>query len=146
MTSPERRQYVKRMVCENMSATRVQKMEAARTMQFGDLEPASLPTLNALRIMKCRTLQSNRLDGDPILSIIKMKENAPYNTILQDIGYDPFFLHYWSAAQINAYRLYTTQTRVSRISIDATGSVIKPIHLLSGWKTRALFLLRDCSE
>lgn len=48
-------------------------------------------------------------------------------------------MHYWSVAQVNAYRLYTRNTSISRISIDATGSVVRHINLLTGRRTKAIF-------
>ena len=127
------------MVDEKSSAICVQSQEAARMMECGDPEPSTIPSLNALRLIKSRTKQSSHLDSDPIISVIKMKGNAPFSLIFRDIGYDPFFLHYWSAAQENAYRIYTRQTPVLRVSIDATGGVVRPIHLVSGRRTRAIF-------
>ena len=109
-----------------------------------------IPSLNALRLIKSRGKQSSHLDSDPILSVIKMKGNIPFDVTFRDIGYDPFFLHYWSAAQVNAYRVYTRQTSVTRVSIDATGNIVRPIHLLSGRKTRAIYFyevaVRDLKE
>ncbi len=123
-----------------MSATRLQKEEAAKIMEFGDPIPACILSTNALRIIKCQNRKSNQIDDDSIISLVKMKANVPYTSIFRDIGYDPFFIHHWSAPQMNAYHLYTRSTSVSRISIDATGGVMRPVNLASRRKTRAIFL------
>ena len=136
----ERTKLATDLVHGKLSASRVQKKLAASMMDFGDPEPASIPSLNALRIIKCRTKCSGQLDPDPILAVIKMKNTEPYNTIFKDIGYDPFFIHYWSAAQTNCYRIYTRTNKLPRVSIDATGSLVRRINLLSGRRTKAIFL------
>lgn len=137
----ERERYGALMTKEKHSASRVKKSEAAILMKPGDVsEPSDLPTLNALRIIKHRSQTAEHLDPDPIISIIKMMQNQPYKCFFQNVGYEPFFLHYWSAAQTNAYRTYTRQTKVPCVSIDATVSLIRRINLLSDRRTRAIFL------
>ena len=137
----QRDTYSHLMLKEKQSASRVQKVEAARLMKVGDKgEPASLPTLNTLRIIKCRDKKSQHSHSNPILSIIEMMEHQPYSYIFRDIGYKPFFIHYWSAAQVNAYRIYTRQTKVPAVSIDATGGLIQRMNSLPNVPTRAIFL------
>ncbi len=135
----EREKFAKKMVDEKLSAIRIRSQEAARIMTPGDPEPSTLPSLNALRLIKSHAKQISHLDQDPIMSVVKMKGNAPFNSIIHDVGYDPFFIHYWSVAQLNAYRIYSRSTQVTQVSIDATGNIVRPINLLSGRKTRAIF-------
>lgn len=53
---------------------------------------------------------------------------------------DKFFVHYWTASEVNNYRVYTKTNPVPTISIDATGSVVKKITLFSGRQTHNIFL------
>ena len=68
-----------------------------------------------------------------------MKMSTPYNCILRDIGFDPFFLHYWSATEVNAYRLYAKKNTNRTIAIDATGRVVKRL-TINGKKSGHIFL------
>jgi hypothetical protein len=84
-----------------MSASAARRLEANKIMNFGDKEPSHLPTSNALRIAKCRELKQGREDNDPVLAICTMKNINPYINIIKDIGYDRFFVHYWSTTELN---------------------------------------------
>lgn len=50
-----------------------------------------------------------------------------------------FFVHYWASTKINSYRLYARNTYVPKISIDATGSILKKPKLISGRQTLIIF-------
>lgn len=74
------------------------------------------------------------------MSLAQLKGSAPFNQIIHDIGYDHFFLHYWTATEINTYRLYSKQNKFPRISIDATGGIVNKLNLISGRETSPIFL------
>lgn len=103
-----------------MSAAMLRRSEANDLIKLGDKEPSHLPTANALRIIKCRSTKNQREDDDPILSLCKMKHIHPYVNIIKDIGYDRFFVHYWSALEMNVYRQYSRNNRITTVCIDAT--------------------------
>lgn len=123
-----------------MSASMLRKTEANDLMDFDDLEPSNLPTANSLRIIICRDLKDQREDDDPILSICKMKYLHPYINVIKDIRYDRFYVHYWSASEMNVYRKYVQHNNISTICIDATGSLVKKPTLISKKKTRNILL------
>jgi len=77
-----------------MSASFIQKMESKKVMNYGSPEPSSLPTLNALRVLKYQKLQKDKLHQDSIMALAQLKGIARFNQIIQDISYDRFFLHY----------------------------------------------------
>lgn len=136
----KRDEFSNKLIQQNMSASYIQKIEAKKLMNYGDPEPSNLPTMNALRVLKYQNRQKDKLHKDPIMSLAQLKGSAPFNTILHDIGYDRFFLHYWTATEINTYRLYSKQNKLPRISIDATGGIIKKLNLISGRETSPIFL------
>lgn len=109
-------------------------------MDYGDLIPSHIPSLNALRLIKHKILKNDQLHENPIISISLLKGTIPYNNIIKDIGYDRFFMHYWTTSELNSYRVYAKQTAVPTISIDATGSVVKKMILFSGRQTHNIFL------
>jgi len=122
---------VDKLVNENMSAAMLQRSEANDLMEFGDDEPSHLPTANALRIIKCRAISDQREDHDPILALCKMKHMHPYLNIVKEIGYDRFFVHYWTALEMNVYRQYVKHNKITTVCIDATGSLVKKINFYS---------------
>ncbi|KAL4104675.1 hypothetical protein QTP88_019957 [Uroleucon formosanum] len=58
-----------------------------------------------------------------------MKGMLSYNTIFHDIGYDRFYLYYWSSSEVNAYSNY-----------NATGALVKKVTLINGRETGHIFL------
>jgi len=63
-------------------------------MNFGDKEPSHLPSLNALRVLKSKSINKEQEHDDSILSLSILKNDIPYSTIIRDIGYDRFLVHY----------------------------------------------------
>lgn len=145
----KKKEYLQKLVNEKECASTIRQMEAKKLMSFGDREPSNIPTLNALRRMKYTHSKERKIHDDPIISLSILKETLPYKEVIHDIGYDRFFIHYWSVFEINNYRLYARGTKIPKVSIDATGSVVKKIVLPSGRKTAAIFLyqivVRDCN-
>ncbi len=142
-----REMFSDKLIKANKSSTYIRREEACKIMQFSDPEPSRIPTGNTLRILKLRILKhranlDNTLDPDPFLALLKMKLSSPYNCILHDIGLDPFFLHYWSSHELNAYRLYVKKTRNPTISIDATGGLVKPLIDPDDKKSSHIFLYK----
>ncbi|CAI6352262.1 unnamed protein product [Macrosiphum euphorbiae] len=133
-------EFSNKLIQQNMSASYIQKMESKKIMTYGDPEPSSLPSLNALRVLKYKRRQKDKLHQDSILALALLKRIAPFNQIIQDIGYDRFFLHYWTTTEINTYRLYTKQNKLPRVSIDATGGLTKKLNMISGRESSSIFL------
>jgi len=64
-----------------------------------------------------------------------LKGTVPYDKIIHDMGYDRFFLHYWTSTEINTYRVYTKQNKIPGITIDATGGLVRKVKLLTERET-----------
>lgn len=136
----KREELKNKLINENMSASYIQRMEARNIMKFGQKEPSHIPSSNALRVLKSKSLEKENLNKDPIISLSILKQTNNYNSVLRDIGYDRFFVHNWSNAELNIYRQYVKRNMHSIISIDATGGVVKCPVLISGRKTANIFL------
>lgn len=54
-----------------------------------------------------------------------MKKEEDYINVLHDMGFDPFFIHYYCPEQIHIYRNYCSSVKYPKLIIDATGSVVK---------------------
>lgn len=103
---------------EDSSAFKVHKKLVKNTMKPGDVEPAHLPTMNALRISKSRSQLKDR-DKNPYQSLSSMSEYEFRRTI-HYIGFNPFYVIYSTPLQRKWYRSQTKNSR-SIVSIDATG-------------------------
>jgi len=48
----------------------------------------------------------NRLDANPIVALAKLLATKEFNGIIKKVGYQPFYVHYWSNTQIHVFRRY----------------------------------------
>jgi len=115
-------------------------MESKIVMNYGDPEPSSLLLFNALRVLKYQKRQKDKLHQDSIMALAQLKGIVPFNQMIQDIGYDRLYLHYWTLTEINTYSLYTTQNKFPRVSIDATGGLSRKLIMISGRISSPIFL------
>lgn len=56
-----------------------------------------------------------------------MKHNGEHSTSIHDIGFDKFFIHFWSNLQLKIYKEVCINNKIPTISFDATGSCCKKI-------------------
>lgn len=102
---------------------------ANQTMDYGDVEPPNLYTSSVLRKAKQQATNlelgiSN--ENNPIFSIGNLKYSNEHQGAIQNIGFDPFFVHYWTPTQEHIYKTYI-RTKWTTQYIDATGSLVLPI-------------------
>jgi hypothetical protein len=96
-----------RMTRDGFSASMVERMDATDRMSFGGSRPAHLPSANVWRGAKHGELKNNHLHGDPVIAICIAKKMADF---IQNVGYDKFFVHYWSSLQLHVYNEYCRKT------------------------------------
>lgn len=101
---------------------------------------AQIPNLASLRQAKCKELAKIRLHSDPLVALSIMSENKFYGSVIRDIGYTKFFVHFWGDLQIKVYNEYSSKVDVPSISFDATGSCCKKIKQPSGPLGNSIFL------
>lgn len=123
------------------SATYLQKEMARTAVSFEDKPSPNIPNLSTLRVAKSESGTKIRYDPDPIVSLHKAKYSGEYVNIIQDIGLDKFFVHYYSSQQIHIYNDYVKCLGVkSQISIDATGGVVRGIKRPNNEKSKTILL------
>lgn len=101
------------------------RKENVQDMKFGSYSPPNLYSLNTLRKLKQET-RDKKLGITikcPIQSLSEFKHCSRYAKYIHSIGYDPFFVHYWTCHQIVIYK--DLCKNYCKLSIDATGSLIK---------------------
>ena len=128
LSNTKREEAVINMLKTNVAPSAYRSMKAHEIEATKTNELNAIPSSNVLRVAKHEFLRRNRLHKDPILALGIMKRTVPYEGIIRDIGYDSFFVHYWSPAQINVFNEYCKRTTESVIAIDATGSVCHKIN------------------
>jgi hypothetical protein len=111
-------------------------------MDQGDLKPPTLWSNSVLRKAK-QDYKEQELGtkghGSPINSLVILKYSAKYAGTIHDIGIDKFFVHYYTAAQLLLYKKHT-KTNYSKLSLDATGTLVKKIYRTEEQKSGHIFL------
>jgi len=107
---------------------------------IGDLEPAILPTANALRVQKSNQLKANRRNDDSLTALYMMKTEDDYKGVIKDIGCDLFYVHYHTCEEIYLYHSYCQNEQNPKLIIDATGSLIKKFKKFGIDKTNTIYL------
>ena len=123
-----------------MAASAFRNLEAKRLMNFGDYEPAHIPTSNALRILKHRKYKKDLIHTDPIIGINIMMHSSAYLGSIKSLGYEPFYVMYWTSSQMKVYNLYCKLCPNPNICLDTTGSVVKRIKRPYDKKSKHIFL------
>jgi len=99
-------EFDKLLIEENKSPAYIRRTMAAKFMVYGKKEPSHFPRSRQLRQRKWRAKREDYLDPDPLIALVRMKGDLPYSNVIQDIGFDRFFVHYWSTMEMNNYREY----------------------------------------
>ncbi|XP_065324464.1 uncharacterized protein LOC135931347 [Gordionus sp. m RMFG-2023] len=102
--------------------------KANETMEYGELEPRTLYSLDVLR--KCKQSISNKynIKSDSVINqLLYLKYTQPYLPSIINISCDKFFMHYWLPEQMITFNKYCQDTNVSILQIDATGTLVKKI-------------------
>lgn len=128
-------------VCEKgVSPVLYRHSEALKFMDFGDPEPAHLPTSNTLRVMKCRYKKNELVSEDPIIALNHMMHDREYQGGIRALGYEPFYVYYWLQSQMHVYNMYCKLNANSVLCIDATGGVVKKLKRPFGLSSSNIFL------
>lgn len=99
-----------------------------------------LPSGSVLRTAVSIEKRERRYNDDPVVAIAIMKTLSKYQAVIRDIGYDPFYVYYWSPLEMAVYKFYVKDTLEPRISIDATGGLVTPPILNSNPTRKRVFL------
>lgn len=86
-----------------------------------------VPTANAIRNMQSRNRQKSHITNDPYLSLQLIKAAPNYKDYIHSIGIAPFSLIYGSPKQFQLYDMYTKRNKITKMSSDATGGLIRKL-------------------
>lgn len=107
---------------------------------LGAPEPSILPSGNALRILKHRSLEAKKRHVDVLTALSLMREEEDFKDVIRGIGIYPFFIHYHCSEQLYIYRNYCRDVKYPKLIIDATGSVVKKFKKFGIEKTKNIYL------
>lgn len=97
-------------------------------MIHGDPEPPTLPHPSTLRVAKNEYLERKYWDKDAIISISRMKraDHTDQKLAIRHVGYDPFYVFYFTNYQKLVYKQYA-MSEVPSLKIDASGGFVQRI-------------------
>lgn len=114
--------------------------EMAAKMTDEQQHLGGLPSASALRRVKLEYKKSLYLHEDPIKSLGLLKRSKPLGqNVIHKIGFDPFFVYFWSSHQIKFYNTKVAE-RDASLAIDATGKVAPKIKHSNNENSKHLFL------
>lgn len=80
-----------------------------------------VPSLNALRLLKHK---ENKIETDSMDTLLEWKDTK-YQKVILAVAHSPFYLIYRTVLQESWY-VAQSKRNAMRISIDATGRIVKP--------------------
>ncbi|KAE8739200.1 hypothetical protein FOCC_FOCC015306 [Frankliniella occidentalis] len=125
------------------STSTFRKRKAHKLMRQGEVEAPHLDSKTVLRKAKQNIMDQNlkitSSSSEPIINLGSMKKQEPYSGSIHQIGMDPFFVHYHSHAQLHVFKKFVHSSHTV-LALDATGSVVRRLRLLSGGRSPHIFL------
>ncbi|KAG5861870.1 hypothetical protein JTB14_024752 [Gonioctena quinquepunctata] len=122
------REPLRSTVCTAIQYKSVETYRADKANEYmlsGDVEPPIIPSSSVLRTAKSQHVTRNHLDPDPLKALVMMKYGG-YSNYIQDIGLDPFFIHYGTNHQLQAYKRLCAAGKVC-VCLDSTGSIVRKL-------------------
>lgn len=115
-----------------------QRETAHKRMSFGDNEPADLYASEILRKVMQETTKKKlgqKSGENPMFSLFKVAQTSEYAGSIRELSLHKTFIMYWLPEQITLYNLFLKNDKIGAISIDATGSITKPLLTTDGSKS-----------
>lgn len=83
---------------------------------------------------------------NPIVALSFMKHSDIFGNAIRDIGYDKFFVHFWSDLQLKMYKQHCSKIKYPTISFDATGGCCKRVKQNNEKFSGSIFLYEGIME
>lgn len=136
LNGEKREEISQSLATGTLSATTWRRQEAPKIMNLYDPEPPHLYEVSILRKTKQEKQDRNlQIEGSCAYSNLQNMKYMQHAGSIHCIGYDPFFVHYWTPEQITIYLEYHDV-----LYIDATGSLIKKLTLPNGELSPHIYL------
>lgn len=103
---------------------------SAKSGEMFKLPKGRTPSANAIRLLQSRNRAKDRLSSDIFTALLYLKESQKYGGTIKMIGLSPFYTIYGSENQLRLYNMFAKKCATTKISCDATGSVVRKISKL----------------
>lgn len=100
---------------------------SAKSGEMFEAARGRVPSSHAIRNLQYRERQKNKLSSDVYKSLYYLQNSPKYANIIHTIGYTPFYVFYGSPKQFSLYNMYLKRNKISKVSCDATGGLVRKI-------------------
>lgn len=107
------------------SAVVLHRELSARGGKMFEASRGRVPDAHAIRSLQYREREKQKLSSDIFKSLFYLQNSPKYANIIHTIGYSPFHVMYGSPNQFRL--LYLKRNKMTKLSCDATGSVVRKI-------------------
>lgn len=112
------------------TAVSLHRKMAAKSGEMFQQPKGRVPSANAIRKLQSRQRQSEQgLSPDIFTSLLYLQASKKYIDTVHMIGISPFFVIFGSNNQFRLYKMYEKRNRLTKISCDATGGVVRKISM-----------------
>lgn len=102
---------------------------AAKSGKMFQQPKGRVPSANAIRKLQSRQRAEQRLTPHTFTSLMYLQASKKYIETIHMIGISPFFVIFGSNNQFLLYKMYEKKNSPTKISCDATGSIIRKISM-----------------
>lgn len=124
-------EYVKEICAKKKPATTIRRSILKRKAALFVRPYGRVPTSNAIRCMKYRHRQKEKLSTCPFKSLSYLKASSKYMNTIHFVGNDPFACIYMSPNQVKLYKAYKQKNGWTKVSCDASASVANRLGKIS---------------
>lgn len=105
----------------------LQRQLSAKSGEMFQQPKGRVPSSNAIRLLQSRNRAKERLSSDTFKSLLYLQASKKYVNTIHMIGLSPFFVIFGSNNQLRLYKMYEKKNPLTKISCDATGSLVRKI-------------------
>lgn len=114
---------------QKKTATFIRRNMLAKSAEMFIEPTARIPTANAIRCVKYREKQKQKISEEPFESLQYMQMSNMYANCIYRLGWKPFFVIYSSPEQMKLFQEYKKRNKITKISCDATGGVVHKLSM-----------------
>lgn len=100
---------------------------SAKSGEMFETARGRVPSAHAIRNLQYRERKKNQLSSDVFKSLLYLQNAPKYADTIHSIGYSPFYVFYGSPNQFSLYNMYLKKNKISKMSCDATGGLVRKI-------------------
>lgn len=119
------------LATSSKSAIVLHRQMSVKSGKMFELPKGRVPSSNAIRNLQSRNRAKEKLSPDMFKSLLYLQASKKYCQTIHMIGLLPFYVIFGSNNQFRLYNMYEKRNPLTKISCDATGSVVRKIGMYS---------------